>query len=114
METGLMKILRFLPIVVFVLAAAGVYGQGTAPTFHYTSGQSSMTLPGRDPAQGGTTVIPTVLVPVRLQFATNAATGQPTVLDAAQDVAQILHSPVFSKAKFGTDDKTQYMDAMLR
>ncbi len=109
-----MKILRFLPIVVFVFAAGAGYGQGTAPTFRYTSGQSSLTLPGRDPAQGGTTVIPTVLVPVRLQFATNPASGKPTVLDAAQDVAQILHSPVFSKAKFGTDDDTQYMDAMLR
>jgi chitinase len=69
-----------------------------------------MTLPGRDPAQGGTTVIPTVLVPVRLQF---ESAGKPLTLDAAGDVPPVLRSPVFSKAVFGTT-LTQYMDAMLR
>jgi chitinase len=103
-------------IAVFLLAAclafsAGVgYGQGTAPTFRYSAGQASMTLPGRDPAQGGTTVIPTVLVPVRLQF---ESAGKPLTLDAAGDVPPVLRSPVFSKAVFGTT-LTQYMDAMLR
>lgn len=35
-------------------------------------------------------------------------------MDAAPDVQSILRSPVFSKFHFGTADKTQYADAMLR
>jgi chitinase len=98
----------------FLYCGAALQAQeGTAPTFHYTSGQKSVTLAGRDPAQGGTTVIPTLLVPVRLHF-DSSPSGQPVDLDAAQDVAKILHSPVFSKANFGTDGETQYVDAMLR
>ena len=70
-------------------------------------------LPGRDPAQGGTTEIPTVLVPVRLEFEAGAA-GKPVSLDAGADVQQVLRSPVFSKVPFGEADVTQYADAMLR
>lgn len=72
-----------------------------------------MTLPGRDPAQGGTTVIPTVLVPVRLRFEATPGGGAPATLDAAEDAARILRSPVFAKAAFGAET-TQYTDAMLR
>jgi chitinase len=105
-----MKHSRLLLIVVLVLAAGVVYGQGTAPTFRYNAGKTSLTLPGRDPAQGGTTVIPTVLVPVRLTFSGE----KPVTLDAARDVRQVLRSPVFGKAAFAAQGSTQYMDAMLR
>jgi chitinase len=109
-----MKNARLLLIVFVVLEGGVVYGQGTAPTFRYNKGQSSLTLPGRDPAQGGTTVIPTVLVPVRLEFDAGPNGGKPLTLDAAGDFRLVLRSPVFSKAAFGAEGTTQYIDAMLR
>jgi chitinase len=105
---------RFLPIAFFALAAGAPYGQGTAPTFRHTAGQSSLTLPGRDPARGETTVIPTVLVPVRLEFDANRGASKPLTLDASEDLRELLQSPVFSKAAFGAEGTTQYADAMLR
>lgn len=109
-----MKISSLLQIAFFVLASAVGYGQGTAPTFRYDTGHGVVTLPGRDPAQGGTMVIPTVLVPVRLQFESSQSAGKPLTLDAAQDVPRVLRSPIFSKAAFGEAAPTQYVDAMLR
>jgi chitinase len=106
-----MRFLRFLLIVVFGFAAGVGYGQGTAPAFQYKFGQTSLTLPGRDPAQGGTTVIPTVVVPVRLEV---ESAGKPVTFDAASDVRSVLRSPVFAKTAFGAQGATQYMDAMLR
>lgn len=105
---------RFLLMVVLMLAGVVGYGQGTAPTFRYNTGQGTVTLPGRDPAQGGTTVIPTVLVPVRFEFDSRQTAVKPLILDAAGDVPQVLRSPVFSKAGFGAEEPTQYADAMLR
>ena len=84
------------------------HAQGTIPTFKRAIGGTTYTLAGRDPAQNGTTVIPTVLVPVTLTFDGNAAR-----MDASPDVPRILKSPVFSRFAF-SGDKTQYADAMLR
>ncbi len=109
-----MRNVRFLLIVFFLLAGGVGYGQGTAPTFRYDANHHLVTLPGRDPSQGGTTVIPTVLVPVRLEFPARSASSKPWSLDAARHVPQVLNSPVFSKAAFGADETTQYADAMLR
>ncbi|HEY2001110.1 MAG TPA: glycosyl hydrolase family 18 protein [Acidobacteriaceae bacterium] len=83
--------------------------QGTIPTFQRAIGQSSYTLAGRDPAQPGTTVIPTVLVPIALTFE-----GKTIRMDAALDVPRILKSPIFSRFPFSPGNKTQYADAMLR
>ncbi len=109
-----MRTARFLLIVFSALAAGAGYGQGTVPTFRYNADHHPVTLPGRTPAQGGTTVIPTVLVPVRLQFDSKMVAGQPFPLDAAQDVPRVLRSPVFSTVSFGAEGATQYADAMLR
>ena len=49
--------LLFLPVLQFA------YAQGTVPTFRHAAGEGSYTLAGHDPAEGGTTTIPTVLVP---------------------------------------------------
>src|SRR5690348_4029840 len=103
-----MKIVRLLPAVLIMLAGVSVYGQGTTPTFRYTKGQSTVTLPGHDPALGGTTVIPTVLVPVRLVFTAGPGRSQQT-LDAAPDIPKVLRSPIFSKAAFESQDMTQYV-----
>ncbi len=103
----------------FFLVLAGVgagtaFGQGTAATFRYTTSHGAVTLPGRDPAQGGSTTIPTVLVPVKLQFDARSGGGRAQVLDAAGVVQEVLRSPVFAKAAFGAEGRTQYVDAMLR
>ncbi|HTV81699.1 MAG TPA: glycosyl hydrolase family 18 protein [Acidobacteriaceae bacterium] len=107
---------RFLLMVFFTLAIGAAHGQGTVPTFRYKMGQTWVTLPGRNPAQGGaqTEEIPTVLVPVRLEFDARRVAGKPFTLDAAADVQPVLQSPVFAKAPLGRVGRTQYVDAMLR
>lgn len=103
-------------LVVFVALTCGVgYAQGTAPTFRYTTKHGQVALPGRDPAQGGTIGIATVLVPVRLEFDSTRNASGPFALGALPDVPSVLHSPVFSKVAFETGKPpTQYIDAMLR
>ena len=88
--------------------------QGTVPTFQHSGGQGSYTLVGRDPSQGGTTTIPTVLVPITLSFDTKLIAGKPFVMDAGADVPRLLRSPVFAKFAFASGGTTQYVDAMLR
>ena len=78
------------------------------PTFKRAVGANAYTLAGRDPAQKGTTVIPTVLVPVTLTFP-----GKTVRVSAEPDVPRILKSPVFSRYAFSGGEKTQYADALL-
>ncbi len=94
----------------FPLLSCGVFvqAQGTVPTFKRTVGTNAYTLAGRDPAQKGTTVIPTVLVPVTLTFP-----GKTVRVSAEPDVRRILKSPVFSRFAFSGGEKTQYADALL-
>src|SRR6516162_546469 len=109
-----MRIARFLMIALFVFAGGVGYGQGTSPTFRYNTSAGLVTLPGRDPARSGITVIPTVLVAVRLQFDSRLVANRPLSLDGARNIPQVLHSPVFSKASLEAAGTTQYADAMLR
>ena len=88
--------------------------QGTVPTFQQTFGQSTYTLVGRDPAQGGVTTIPTMLVSIMLSFDAEKTPGRPFLMDAAPDVPRVLRSPIFSKFAFPSAARTQYADAMLR
>lgn len=93
-----------------VLSCCGLaaHARGTVPTFVRTVGGKTFTFAGQDPAKAGTTVIPTVLVPIRLTFA-----GKATALDAAADVPRLLKSPIFAKYGFGAGENTQYGDALL-
>ena len=109
-----MRIKSICLMSLFVLTLHVAHAQGTVPTFKHTVGQGSYTLAGRDPAQGGTTTIPTVLVPVALSFDAKKTAGKPFVMDAAADVPRVLRSPVFSKFAFASGGTTQYADAMLR
>ncbi len=84
------------------------------PHFDHAAGGRSYTLVGRDPAQGGVTVIPTVLVPISLSFDAKKTAGKPFIMDAGFDVPRVLRSPVFSKFAFASAGATQYADAMLR
>jgi len=109
--------MRINPICLLVLLVLPLHlarAQGTVPTFQHAAGQGSYTLLGRDPARGGATTIPTVLVPVTLSFDARKTAGKPFLMDAAQDVPRVLRSPVFSKFAFPSGGATQYADALLR
>jgi chitinase len=97
-----------------VLPLPFVHAQGTVPTFQYVVGGHSYTIAGRDPALGGTTNIPTVLVSIRLSFDHPNTTGGPSTLDAGEDIPRLLRSPVFSRFAFPSGGDTQYADALLR
>ena len=94
------------------------FAQIAVPTFTRTysaAGQDySYTVIGGDPAKGGTTTIPTVLVPITLTIeAPMDAAGRKAVLDASPDVARVMHSPIFARYPFPSGT-TQYTDAMMR
>ena len=109
-----MRIALICLVSLLGLPMRAVQAQGTVPTFVSAVGQGSYTLAGRDPAQGGVTTIPTVLVPVTLSFEAKKAAGKPFVMDAVADVQRVLDSPVFSKFAFASGGTTQYADAILR
>jgi chitinase len=105
--------MRIQPILL-LLTVRFAAAQGTVPTFRQVVGEASYTLLGRSPAQGGSTTIPTVLVPVTLSFDSTKTIGKPFITDAGPDVARVLGSPVFSPVAFPSGGRTQYADAMLR
>ncbi len=112
MPTKLMRLL--LAFLSFVLPLQTAIAQGTVPTFKLTVKQASYTIFGNDPAQGTTTTVPTVLVPITLSFDTKKVDGKPFVMDASADVSAVLASPVFTSYAFASGGATQYADAMLR
>ncbi|HXR78766.1 MAG TPA: chitinase [Bryobacteraceae bacterium] len=90
----------------------------TIPTFtgsFVTNGkQYFYTIAGQRPESGGTTTIPTVLVPLSLSFdSTGGRSGHRVVMNAATDVRNVLHSPIFQPYEFATGN-TQYTDAVQR
>jgi chitinase len=109
-----MQIKSFCLLSFLLLPPYLALAQGTVPTFEHTAGGSTYTLAGRDPAQGGTTIIPTVLVPITLTFDARKTAGKPFLMDAGTDAPHVLRSPVFSKFAFASGGTTQYADAMLR
>ena len=109
-----MQIRLICLLFLFDLSPQSALPQGTVPTFAYSAGQNSYTLAGRDPDHGGTTTIPTVLVPIALSFDAKKTAGKPFIMDAAADVSSILRSPIFSTFSFSAGNTTQYADAMLR
>lgn len=106
---------RLICLVFFLFLPTGLANaQGTVPTFQLKAGQGSYTLAGHDPALGGTTTIPTMLVPLALSFEAKKTAGKPFFMDAAADVPRVLHSPIFTNFAFPSGGATQYVDAMLR
>jgi chitinase len=90
----------------------------TVPTFtgsFVTNGrQYSYTMAGRKPESGGTTTIPTVVVPLSLSFDASDGRSEHTVIANAENhVLDILHSPIFQPYPFATGN-TQYGDAVQR
>jgi chitinase len=109
-----MRIKSICLIFLLDLSLHAAHAQGTIPTFEHSIGQHSYTLAGRDPVHGGTTTIPTVLVPIALSFDAKQTAGKPFVMDAAADASYVLRSPIFSRFGFASGNTTQYADAMLR
>ncbi len=109
-----MQINSVYSLLLLALPLPLVCAQGTVPTFEHSVGQAKYILVGRDPALGGTTIIPTVLVPVTLSFEAKKVAGKPFLMDASPDEMPVLHSPVFSNFAFPNGGTTQYADAMLR
>ncbi len=101
-------------LLLILLFSPVVHAQGTVPTFHMAVGQASYTTLGRDPAQGGTTAIPTLLVPITLSFDAKKSADKPFLMDAAGDASSVVASPIFSNFAFPSGGNTQYTDAMLR
>ncbi|HEY3988337.1 MAG TPA: glycosyl hydrolase family 18 protein [Acidobacteriaceae bacterium] len=104
-----MQIRTFCLLLLLLPSLRSAHAQGTTPTFQRAIGGVSYTFAGHDPAQNGTTILPTMLVPISLTFA-----GKVTRMDATPDVPRILKSPIFSRFAFSPGNKTQYADAMLR
>lgn len=90
----------------------------SVPTFtgsFTTAGKRySYTVVGGKPERGGTTTIPTIIVPISLVF--GADRGKPEkklVINATSDARKVARSPIFRKFAFATGD-TQYGDAVER
>src|SRR6476620_7466107 len=117
----------------FLMVSAGVLLVGQAPppaappfppqtislpTFTSTATVAgttyTYTLLGGDPARGGTTTIPTVLVAITLTIdAPMDAAGRKAVLDAGPIAQQVIRSPIFADYPFASGT-TQYADALMR
>ncbi|MGH9451189.1 MAG: hypothetical protein ACRD11_11730, partial [Terriglobia bacterium] len=70
--------------------------------------QYRYTVAGGSPERGGTTTIPTVLVPVSLVFeGQTRSSGKKRWISVASDVSNVVGSPIFQKFAFATGT-TQY------
>jgi chitinase len=100
-----------LPVGIFVLTFAAVVARSqTAPMFQHTENGAAYSIAGHNPAQGGTTRIPVIIIPIALQFASHAGER----LDATSTVPALLQSPLFVPFPFPGQASTQYVDGMLR
>jgi chitinase len=94
---------------VLAIAALAARSQ-TVPVFQYRANGAVYSVVGHDPARGGRTRIPVIIVPIALRFASHAG----EVLDATGSARELLHSPIFASFPFPGQVRTQYADAMLR
>ena len=103
------------------VGAASVIDPGRAPgpgsmadtipfwtgSFTYGGATYRYDMVGTDPRQGGSTTVPTEIIPLRLRFADG------NVLDATPDAIDAAASPLFQAGAFA-EGATQYGDAMQR
>ena len=83
-------------------------------SFSITGQSYSYTLIGNRPAGSLTTVIPTVIVPIRLTVSDYSIDGKhPLVLDGSKAVRSMLGSPIFQVSPYPAGN-LQFEDAMLR
>ena len=107
--------MKLVGLLLLVVSMRGAMAQGTVPTFTHAAAGKTYTLVGGDPAKGGTTTVPTVLVPVTLEFeAKKTAAGKAFAMDAKADVPRVLRSPVFAKFAFASGGSTQRRNGTAR
>src|SRR4051812_41845111 len=106
--------MRSYPICAALISLLGAKAQGAIPTFQRALSTETITLAGRDPAQNGTTTIPTMVVPIALSFEARKIAGKPFRMDATPDIKPLLQSPIFVPFRYPVGGTTQYVDAMLR
>src|SRR6186997_433159 len=104
-----MCVLRSRVRIVVLTFAALVARTQTAPMFQHTENGAVYSIAGHNPAQGGTTRIPVIIIPIALQFASHAGER----LDAASTLPELLRSPLFVSFPFPGQPSTQYVDGML-
>lgn len=81
--------------------------------FNYEGRTHRYTIAGGSPQHGGTTTIPTAIVPLRLVFeGYTDANGRTIVLDGSSHVADVKHSPNFATADYSVGDHLQFADAV--
>lgn len=98
----------------FLLLSLGGRASSQVPTFRRATQVRDITVVGRDPAQGGATVIPTLVVPVTLNFESRTIASKSVSLMATGDVRPLLQSPIFVPFRFNGGEAEQYADAVLR
>ena len=100
-----------LPMTIFAVAFATIAARSqTVPIFRYHAKGAVYSIAGVDPAQGGTTHIPVIIVPIALRFASQEG----EVLQAIRTVPELLQSPLFASFSFPGQARTQYVDSILR
>ncbi|HTU45895.1 MAG TPA: glycosyl hydrolase family 18 protein [Bryobacteraceae bacterium] len=99
------------PVGIVVLTFAALVARAqTVPMFQHTENGAAYSIAGQNPAQGGTTRIPVIIIPVALQFVSHSGEA----LDATSAIAPLLRSPLFVSSPFPGQASTQYADGMLR
>src|SRR5471030_2509143 len=82
--------------------------------FSIAGADYSYTLVGAAPTVAQTTVIPAVIVPIRLTVSDYSVDGvHPVVFDATKAIPSILGSPLFEDSPYASGN-LQFIDAMLR
>ena len=97
------------------LAASGALATLPTNSASFTiAGQSyDYTLVGTAPTTALTTIIPTVIVPIRLTVSDYSVDGvHPVVFDGTRAVASMLGSPIFQASPYAAGN-LQFIDAML-
>ena len=90
----------------------------TIPTFNgsftYSGKSYNYIMVGGAPSAGGTTTIPTAIVPLKVVFTgtTNPSTGQPYTFDGSSRVTAVENSPLWKTANYSVGSGLQVQDAI--
>lgn len=101
-------------LLFFIFLSWGRHALSQVPSFHRAMHDGEITVVGRDPSRAGATLIPTLVVPVTLDFESRTLLGESGSLTAAGDIPVLLQSPIFVPFRFNDGKAEQYADAMLR
>lgn len=98
--------------------AVRTHATTTIPTFNgsfsYSGKSYSYIMVGGNPASGGTTTVPTAIIPLKVVFTgtTNPATGQPYTFDGSTRTTAVANSPLWKTANYSVGSGLQVQDAI--